>query len=92
MGGMGGREEEWEGRREGGRQNNIHFMDQGVVSGDCHTLPPEVVRIGTLSSSILTLQGCQKRGGWGGLSRPTFRGKICHYSKSSLSTLVATPH
>jgi len=32
-------------------------------------------------------QGRQKRGGWGGLSRPTFRGKICHHSKRSLSTL-----
>ena len=28
-------------------------------------------------------QGRQKRGGWGGPSRHTFRGKICHYSKSS---------
>jgi len=29
------------------------------------------------------LQGRQKRGGWGGPSRPTFRGKLCLYSKSS---------
>jgi len=28
-------------------------------------------------------QGRQKRGGWGGPSRPTFRRNICHYSKSS---------
>ena len=30
-----------------------------------------------------TTQGRQRRGGWGGPSRPTFCGKICHYSKNS---------
>jgi len=28
------------------------------------------------------------RGGWGGPSCPTFRGKICHYSKSSESIFL----
>jgi len=37
--------------------------------------------------SSYTPQSHQKRGGWGGPSRPTFCGKICHYSKSSQSTL-----
>jgi len=28
-------------------------------------------------------QGRQRRDGWGGSGCPTFRDKICHYSKSS---------
>jgi len=43
-------------------------------------------------AALIIMQGRQKRGGWGGPSRPTFRGKFVIIVRVHNLLSVATPH